>query len=511
MFRRALLALLSVAFAAWVIQAHAAAASRVLTYGLYAEPDTLDSVKMATDVALHPAWLICDTLVNLTKDGQRVEPGLAESWTMTPDGLTATMKIRSGVRFHDGTPADAEAVRASVERHFQPVQPGEPRNSREQLLRELIDHVNVQGPSMVTFKLKYPGLHYLSQVDIVSPTAAARLGKAFGRQPVCSGPFKFESWTRGDRLTVVANDSYWGGRPRLDRVVFRFIHEPVALVDAMARGEVDFSPHVVDPIHFERIRGSAGVALVRIPALNVTYLGFAVERPPFSDPRVRRAIVQALDLQRMTVFLGRGAATPARGPLSPAMKGYDPEVSQAGYDPAAAKVLLAKAGVGSGLSVKLIHHEGYTIHAEVAGAIQSELRHSGVAVELVGKASFGDVLSAVRAQEGGMFVSAWNVRGPYPERVLFPLFHSRSVGTTNLMRYRNPQLDTLLEDALRLPDGSAQQRAYSQAQKLIVEDAPTVFLYHATRVAAISNRIQRLEINLGSLPVDKLVHVDLRP
>ena len=510
MLRVALVALLGViAVAAWATPAHAA--TKTLIYALYDEPDTLDSAKMATDVALHPTWLICDTLVNLSKDGQRVEPGLAESWTLTPDGLLATMKIRSGVQFHDGTAVDAEAVRASVERHFQPVHAGEPRNSREHLLRELIDSVSVHDRSTLVLKLKYPGLHYLSQVDIVSPTAAARLGKGFGRQPVCSGPFKFDSWSPGDRLTVVANDRYWAGRPRLDRVVFRFINEPAAVVEAMARGEIHFSPHVVDPIHFEKIRSSVAVALVQIAALNVTYLGFNVGKPPLNDVRVRRAIVHALDIDRMTVFLGRGAAVPARGPLSPAVKAYDPTVSQAGYDPVAAKAALAQAGVGSGLVLRLIHHEGFIIHHEVAGAIQNDLRRLGVTVEFVGKASFGDVLAAARAQEGDMFVSAWNVRGPYPERVLFPLFHSRSLDTTNLMRYRNPHLDALLEEALRLPDGPAQQRAYSQAQRLIVKDTPAAFLYHAARMAAVNKRVQRLEMNPGSLPYDKLVNVDLQP
>ena len=139
------------------------------------------------------------------------------------------------------------------------------------------------------------------------------------------------------------------------------------------------------------------------------------------------------------------------------------------------------------------------------------MRRAGVTVELAGKASFGDVLAAARAREGHMFVSAWNVRGPYPERVLFPLFHSRSLDTTNLTRYRNQQVDTLLEEALRLPEGHAQQQAYARAQRLIVDDAPVVFLYHAARIAAVSKRVQGLQLNLGSLPSDKLVRVDLRP
>jgi peptide/nickel transport system substrate-binding protein len=493
---------------AWAFVAHATKST--LTYGLHGEPDTLDSAKMGTDVALHPAWLICDTLVNLSKDGHRLEPGLAESWTVSGDGLQARMKLRSGVQFHDGTPLDGEAVKESFERHFRPGHPlhtEKPANTREQLLRELVDAISVPDPSTVVFKLKYPGLAYLTQIDVISPTAAARLGSSFGRQPVCSGPFKFERWS-GDRLSVIANDRYWAGRPRLDRVVFRVFHEPAALVEAMVKGEVDFSPSIVDPMYFEKIRGSARVGLVRIPSLNVTYLGFIVDRPPFNDPRVRRAVAHALDLPRMAVFLGRGAALPARGPLPPTVKGYEPTVSQASYDPAEGKALLARAGHASGLTVPLVHHEGYTIHAEVAGAIRSDLKQIGLTVDLVGTPRWGDLLSAIRAQERGMFLSAWNVRGPYPERILFPLFHSRSLRTTSYTRYSNPKLDSMLEAALRLPEGPDQQRTYGQVQKLIVDDAPMVFLYHAVRMAAVAERVQHLEMNLGTLPHDKLTRVD---
>jgi ABC-type oligopeptide transport system substrate-binding subunit len=101
------------------------------------------------------------------------------------------------------------------------------------------------------------------------------------------------------------------------------------------------------------------------------------------------------------------------------------------------------------------------------------------------------------------------VRAPYPERFLLPLFHSRSAGTTNLTHYRNPAFDKLLEEALRLPEGPAQSRMLSQIQRQIVDDAPMVFLYHAIRVAAYADRVQGLELNLGLLPHDKLLKVDL--
>src|SRR5207249_1606070 len=121
--------------------------------------------------------------------------------------------------------------------------------------------------------------------------------------------------------------------------------------------------------------------------------------------------------------------------------------------------------------------------AEIAGAIQADLRRIGVNVELIGKPTYTDLDAAMRAQEGHMFLYGWHLRAPYPERILGPLFHSRSVGVTNFTRYANPALDRVLDDAPRLPDGAAQQRAFSQAQRLIVDDAPQVFLYHLTRIA----------------------------
>jgi len=489
------------------------AAEKTFVYALYGEPETLDSAKMESERALHPAWLICDALVNLSRDGQRVEPGLAESWVVSPDGSRATLKIRAGVVFHDGTAVDARAVKASFERQFKPdheLYSAAPRNTKEQLLRELIDDVQAPDAGNIVFKLKYPGLHYLSQIDVISPTAAARLGRDFGRQPVCSGPFKFQSWSK-DSIVVTANDRYWAGRPRIDRVVLRFVDEPKAIVDAVIRGEADFTPTLSETIYFERVRGSARVSLVPVSGLNVYYLGFYTHRAPFNDVRLRRAVAHAMNVPRIAVFIGRGAAVAAKGPLPPAVKGHDPSVGQAAYDPQAARELMASAGHLSGMGASLVYPSAVTLQAELAGAIQNDLRRIGINVELLGKPSYSELDAALRAGQGDMFLYSWHIRGPYPERILLPLFHSRSAGTTNLTRNSNSALDRLLEQVLRLPDGPDQQRAYSEIQRLIIDDVPMVFLYHGTRMAAVGGRVHGLLLNLGAKPYDKLVKVDLSP
>jgi peptide/nickel transport system substrate-binding protein len=508
MARRSAIALaLGLTIVAAGISTEAPAADKTFVYALEGRPDSLDSAKAANVRTDRVTWLLCEALINTSRDGQSLEPGLAESWTVSEDGRVVTVRLRAGVLFHDGTPLDAAAVKTSFERQLQPKHEFyAPRNMS--MLSGLIDDIQIQDSLTLAFKLKHPALHYLSDVDIVSPTALSRLRKDFERSPVCTGPFKFESWS-ADRIVLVANDKYWAGRPRLDRVVFRIITDGKAIVEGLISGEVDFAPVIAEAALLERLREHAGITLVAIPGLNINYLGLYTERPPFNDPLVRRAVAQAINVPRLTLFLGRGMAAPAKGPLPPAMRGHDPAVAQLPHDPTAAAAALKKAGAGALRSVRLIYNGSATLMSEIAGAIQSDLRRVGIAVELEGKQTFGEVVAAARARQGDMFVYNWYVRGPYPDRLLAPLFHSRSTGTSNLTHYSNPAVDRLLEEASRLPDGPEQRRMFSQIQKAIVDDAPMVFLYHFTRVAAHARRVQNLSLKLDVAPHDKLLKVDL--
>ena len=509
MVRRFLLCIAWIAVVAGVPVTEAG--EKVFFHALEGPPESLDFAKTATERANRVAWLMSDTLLNVSKDGKRLEPGLAESWTLSPDGLQAVMRLRPGVTFHDGTTLDARAVKDSLERQFRPGHPlytADPKNAKEQLLRDLIDSIEVQDGLALGLKLKYSGLHYLSQVEVASPAALAKLGKEFGRDPAYTGPFKFESISK-EQIVLSANDKYWAGRPKIDRVVFRLIPESKAVVEALMNGDVDLIPVLADPIYFDRVRQHPGVKIFPVPGLNIFYLGFYTERPALSSPVLRRAVTQAVNIQRAAQFLGRGAAVTAKGPLPPEMMAYDASASQAPYDPGAAKDHLARGGFAKGLTLRLVHNSAVTFMAEMAGAIQNDLGRVGIKVELIGKPSYPELVRAVRAREGDMFLYSWHVRAPQPERILVPLFHSRSIDTSNLTHYRNQSLDRMLDEALRLPEGPAETRLYSQIQKLIVDEAPMTFLYHAVRMAAYSERVQGLELDIATLPHDKLVKVDL--
>jgi len=297
----------------------------------------------------------------------------------------------------------------------------------------------------------------------------------------------------------------------VDRVVFQFIPGGDAVVEAMLKGGVDFSSVLPEPTLFERLREEPRIKLAQVPGLNVFYLGFYTERAPLNNPHLRRAVAHAVNAERAAQALGRGVALPAKGPLSPAMLGYDPSVSQAAYDPRAARELLARSGGRPNLTLRLVHNNTTPFDVDLASSIRVDLRQIGITVQLLGKPGFAEMVKAVRAREGDMFMYSWHVRSPHPERLLHPLFHSRSSGTSNLTQYTNPKLDRLLDEALMAPEGPAQAKLYSQIQQTIVDDAPMVFLYHSTRMAAYADRVTGLELNLGALPHDKLVTVDLVP
>jgi peptide/nickel transport system substrate-binding protein len=493
------------------IPPYAVGGEKVLVQALEGQPESLDTAKSSSERANRVLWVLGDALLNISKDGKSLESGLARSWTMSEDGLQVMFSLRPGVMFHDGTILNARAVRENFDRQFRPNHPlysKEPGNTKEQWLTPLVDSIEVRDDLTLAFKLKYPGLHYLSQIEIASPTALAKLGPGFARAPSYTGPFKFDSWDK-ERLVLVANDRYWGGRPKVDQVVFQFIPGGEAVVEALLKGGVDFSPVVPEPTLFERLRDDSRIKLAQVPGLNVFYLGFYTERPPFNNPHLRRAVAHAVNVERAAQALGRGVALPAKGPLSPNMHGYDPAISQAAYDPRAAGELLKRVGQSPSLTLQLVHNNAVPFDVELAAAIRDSLRQIGVTVQLLGKPGFSEMVKAVRAREGDMFTYSWHVRSPHPERLLHPLFHSKFSGTSNLTQYSNPKLDRLLDEVLMVPEGPAQAKLYSQIQKTIVDDAPMVFLYHATRMAAYADRVKGLELNLGALPHDKLVKVDL--
>jgi peptide/nickel transport system substrate-binding protein len=502
--------LLAVAAVALTLLAGAtdAAAEKILTYHLTAAPDSLDPAKCNNQRCRRVMWPIFESLVNLSKD-RTITPGLAESWDVSADALTYTFRLRRGVRFHDGTPFTAAAAKLNLERNFLPGSAhysATPPNVREKVLAGLIREIVAVDAHTLTLRLRTPQVQLLFLIPIVSPHALARFGSDIARHPIGTGPFVFTRQNK-DEVVLSANTNYWGGRPKLDRLVFRVISDAERTMDEFLAGRLDFIPEV-EPVYLERVVADPGARVARVPTLSTYYLGFRTDLAPLTNVRVRQGIARALNTQRSVLFVARGLAVPAFGPIPPGAEAHDPDLKTlTSYDPEAARRLLREGGWKPETSLSLAFNGGWGFMAELAHAIKSDLAKVDVSVQLAPQASWTEVVSAARQGSAELFLYGWLTLLSDAEVWLTPLFQSHAVD--NLTRYRNPAVDALLQQARGLADRGAREDLYQRAQRLIVQDAPMAFLYHEVRVSAYRSRLVGVDLNVESWPVDRFARIDV--
>ena len=319
------------------------------------DPDTLDPQKTSAAVTGNMMRFLGDTLV--TKDLRgNYTAGLAKSWTVSRDGLTWTFQLKENVRFHDGTPLNAQAVKATIERAVAP----ETKSPIAGALFGPVASVQAEGNLTAVIKLKESFSPFLDNLTdpramIISPQAVQQLGDRFGRSPVGTGPFKFQEWRSADRVVLVRNPDYqWGpsyvhaGPPYVERLVLRIMPEQAAYVAAFERGEVSILwPDITPPTDVRRLQAGGKYAFFTFLRKGLAeMMEFNVTKEPFTDVRVRRAFAFGIEKKSILHIALEGLGEVAYGPLPPSIWGYwDGIVNHSpGYDPGQAKRLLAEAG-----------------------------------------------------------------------------------------------------------------------------------------------------------------------
>ena len=434
-----------------------------------------------------------DGLVELDEKLQ-VEPSLAEKWTISGDQKVYTFSLRRGVKFHNGREMKAADLKYSLERAAGGKTPwvvekilGAPDVIKGQ--GKEIRGIRVVNDYTLEITLERPFAPFLMLMAhdpsfVVPREEVERLGeKEFGSKPVGTGAFRFVSWRHDDQLVLEAFRDHFRGAPYLDRVVYRVIPDENTRFQEYKTGNLEVDDVPTGQLRAIRSDATLGKELSITPTLGVYALRFTMTQAPFKDNRkLRQALNYAIDKQAVADVILEGSVPPARGVLPPSMPGYNPELAGYPYDRARALKLLAEAGYpdGKGLPPITLYYNTSGLHKRIVELAQAQLRDLGLSIQVTAL-DWAAYLKLV--EDGG---TQWHRMGwladyPDPENFLTVLFHSRNIGPPgNTSRYSNPEVDRLFDEADRLPAGPARLAKYRDAEKLIVEDAPWVFVYWYT-------------------------------
>lgn len=445
-----------------------------------ADPSTLVIASMADARSVDPhgagdslsvnALLpVVETLVVYGEDGQ-IKPHLAEKWEQI-DSQTWKFFLRKGVKFHNGEEMKASDVVYSFKRATSEL------GVRVQYIMGMVDPAGLEIVDDYTVIVRTkapfsPFVGYLPYIGaaIISEKAYEQPGAEL--HPVGSGPWKFVEWKKGDSLSYVRNDEYWGEKADAEKMIIRAIPEANSRLIELETGNVDvaISMTVNDKAKIEE---NAKLELKTSPTTVFTYLGFQNNKAPFNDVRVRQAIDWATDAEGIVASVHRGAAVYTPGPITPQQKYFNDSEMADRYDVEKAKQLLAESGIDLTKTYSILVNENQP-RIDLATIVQSQLAEVGMKVEIkqMETAAYFD---AITTEDKDMYVGGWGAVGfPEPDNNLYGPFHSSMIPSNNSSFYSNAELDAMLAKSRELPDGAEREALIKDIQKHIRDNAPVI-------------------------------------
>lgn len=452
---------------------------------------------------------IYDTLIQYKDGSTEIEPGLATSWESSEDGLTWTFHLRKGVTFHDGTPFNAEAVLFSLNRQHDKTHPFHDVGGSYVYwiatgLAEIVDKITAVDEFTVQIHLKtaYSPFIYtiaITSFSIVSPTAVKKFGDEYSNNPVGTGPFKFVQWDRGDKIVLAANEKYWGGRPKLDRVIFRSIPDNAVRLIELQRGGLH-AMEFPNPDDLQQIQDDESLELLSQPGTNIGYLAMNMDKPPLDNLKVRLAINHAINKSEIIKHLYQGLGIPAKNPIPPTMWSYDDTIENFAYDPKLAKQLLAEAGYPNGFETTLwalpVPRPYIPDGRALAEVLQSELRNVGIETKIV-TYDWGTYLEKTKNGEHDMAMLGWSADLGDPDNFFYFLLSKSSAEKPagNIAFYRSDAMQNVLEQARSISDKEKRVALYKQAQQIFHKDVPWVPLAHAKQILVVNKKVKNLKLH----------------
>jgi len=458
-------------------------AGGTLNVGFISDVRTLDPLQSTQWTERQILFLIFDTLIETESDFS-LKPALAKSWEFSDDGKRVVLKLQEGVKFHDGTPFNAEAVKWNLDTRLDPN-----GNSSQRKLLEGITNVEAVDESTVAIDMAepYPPLLALFADRaglMASPAAAKKYGDDIGSNPVGTGPFVFKEWARGSRIALAKNEDYWQkGMPYLDAINFHDIPTNVVGIQRMAIGELDFISQL-DPLDTRLAKASPDIELV--PSKGGVWYSFQWkwDAEPYNNPELRSAIAHGLNRDRINQIIWAGQGTISDGFTPNGLWWTPTDLVHYEYDPEKARKIVADAGL-KGTTLKLAAPSGDTLRrfAELA---KEDLDAIGLNIELAPVPQSEYYAKAVSG-EIRFTPMRWTQRAD-PDGLIQYLFSSK--GTANSTGYKNADVDKWIDEARVISDQARRKELYEKIQHQISADLPYLPVGFSVEFNALRKSVQ---------------------
>ena len=475
------------------------AADNTLVVGALTDPQTLDPATgtLGTDIPfLYPLY---DRLIDFEPKTLDLRPGLATSWSWSDDRRALELKLRPGVKFHDGTPFDAAAVKTNIE-YF--------KSLRKNFDLDGVTSVEVIDPQTVVLRLEkpnstLPGLLAERAGMMLSPAGLEKYGKDFGQHPVGTGPFMLKELAAGKAVIYQKFPDYWNkGEPKLDFIEFRVIRNATSLVSALQSGQLDYAANL-DPINLPVLQRNSNLRVAVEPTIAFSIINLNSGTPPLNDPRVRRAIAMSIDRQALAnaAFGAAAKALPANLPVPPNYWPSTPALEKVfTYQPDQAKKLLAEAGYPDGITFSLCApaSAGTPLPApKLVDIMREQMKPVGIKVESQQVASGAACVEMFNKKAMPTFMATWSGR-PDPAITYSQVLSTKTA--YNVGQTKFGEAEDVIAQLYATSDREEQKRLIDKLNALWVEHVPMITLYYYVNAVAYNAKLAGEQPNLLGRP-----------
>lgn len=461
-----------------------------------------------------------------------IAPELATDWEQVDD-TTWRFTLRDDVTFHDGSPFNAEVAKANLDRLLDPS-----RSSTRAFVLEMIEEVNALDDQTLEIVTEYPfaplpghlthGAGNIISKELIDEDYQFALDEAgvdmtleeyyelreaggdeheevaqeiseftgtiVEQNPVGTGYLKYEDRRPGESTTLSRNEDYWDGPANFETLTLKVVPETGSRLAELETGSSQAIADVQSS-DAERIESNDDMTLANSQSVALEYVGINTQSEPLDDVRVRQAITHAFDKKAVIDGVYNGAGIVADSPLAPDVFGYDDGLDTLDYDMDRARELLEEAGYGDGFSLNIMVNDDNPERIDTAIWMQESLAELNIDLEIQ-QIEWGAFLDATGNGEHDLYIMSWGNSTGDPDNALTPLFHSSRLGSPgNRAFFENDEMDRLLDEGRQATDEAEREALYSEAQELLVEEAPAIFIMHPQYMNAYSNNIEGLEIN----------------